>query len=232
MNRYVYILILIIIIIIILIYFYTKTSKPLITIPPNVLLPKPKTKYLLTEQAIMMTFPKNYKTPYSTEIFNSLLNQNINTNILNSYPNSIPFDLNCYVLHTPVFIPNMVKRQGGYYDQSTGNAVNNLYENIDYYDIIGAYFFINFNNLLNANSDYDVSYYDSSKQIVIDPNYLIKIFNNLKADSSYNQSFLFSKGEMPILLDEFVPKISMFLFYALGINNTSKYVYKNMLDKC
>jgi hypothetical protein len=236
----IYILATIIIIIIICGYFfykyYSPPSLPLPTISPKFTpSPLPTTKYPLTEQAIMLTFSNNnYTIPYSINIYNNLLNKNLNINnnrsILDTY-SSIPFNLNCYVLHTPVFLPNPVKRQGGYYDQITGKVVNNLYENVDYYDIIGAYFFKNFNNLL-GNENYQPTYYDNTKEIVINNNFLVNIFNNLKADNTNNQLTLFSSGKMPSLLDDFVPKITMFLLYGLGVNNSSKYVYQTMINKC
>lgn len=243
-NSYIIIAITIILTIIIIVYRY-KTYKPIITSPPKNTLspsvldnllsistkaPKITTKYPLTEQAIMLTFPGNYSTPYSLNIFNTLLNNNINRDVLAKY-NWNPFDLNCYVLHTPVFLPNPFKRQGGYYDNQNGTIVNNLTENESYYDIMGAYFFTNFYNLLGDNS-YKPEYYDTIKQIVIDREPLIKIFSNLRADNSYNQFMFFTEGEIPEPLDDFVPRISMFLFYGLGVNSSSRYVYKNMLDKC
>jgi hypothetical protein len=242
MNIYIFAFI-IIVMIIVSYFLYTKFSHssslniPTIpTIPTITVTPKQTTKYLLTEQAIMLTFSGNYSTPYSLDIYNNLLNKNINKSILNSYSNSIPFDLNCYVLHTPVFLPNPVKRQGGYYDQTTGKVINNISENEEYYDIMGAYFFTNFNYLLNGingtNGTPQISYYDITKQIVIDSFDLYKIFNNLNADNTYNQLAVFSQGEMPTLLDDFVPKISMFLFYGLGVNSESSYTYKNLLASC
>lgn len=236
MDKKTYLLVLtIIIVVIIFVYYYyykndyTKYTN-LITPPPEI-----KTKYPLTEQAIMLNFPKDYTTPYSIDIYNSLLSNNLNKsklkNVLNSYPNSTdPFDLNCYVLHTPVFIPDKLTIQGNYIDQQKGKVISNLYEYEDYYDIIGAYFFNNFNYFLNYDSQ--VYYYDKIKEIVIDSKDLTKIFSNLKADNSNNQSFSFIEGTMPITLDKFVPKITMFLFYGLGVNISSKYVYQNMLSKC
>lgn len=237
MKTYLLIIVIIIIIIIFGYFAYQKVyqNSPKITIPPTIYTVKPvvmpSTKYPLTEQAIMLTFPnESYTTPYSREIYNNLLNKNINRDILKTYKSS-PFNINCYVLHTPVFLPNPVKRQGGYFDQETNSVINNLDENTSYYDIIGAYFFQNFNKFLNDDS-YQPSYYDVSKRIVIDSESLVTIFNNLRANSNYNQSNFFSKGEMPMLLDDFVPKITMFLFYGLGVNVSSKYIYQNLIKDC
>ena len=233
----VYIFAFIIIIMIIVAYFlYTKSNYESIpTAPTTTNIPTiPKTKYLLTEQAIMLTFSGDYSTPNSRDLYNTLLNKNINKSILKKYPNSTdPFNLNCYVLHTPVFLPNPINIQGKYYDQSTQEVVDNSNENEEYFDIIGAYFFINFNDLLNnQTNNSNVTYYDTTKQIIIDSNDLFRIFTNLNADNSNNQSKKFSQGRMPSSLDDFVPKISMFLFYGLGVNDVSRYVYRKMLTSC
>jgi hypothetical protein len=233
-NTYLLVLTIIIIVVIIFIYYYYYKNNytkyiNLMTPPPQI-----KTKYPLTEQAIMLNFPNdNYTISYSRQIYNSLLNENLKKNelknILNSYPNSTdPFDLNCYVLHTPVFLPNTIKQQGQYVD-SNGQVITNI-ENQDYYDIIGAYFFNNFNYFLGYDSQ--VYYYDNTKQIVIEKNDLNTLFNKLRADNSYQQTTYFIDSAMPTTLDKFVPKISMFLFYGLGVNISSKYVYQTMLSKC
>lgn len=234
-KTYLLVLTIIIIIVIVFIYYYYKNDDTNdytnYTITP---IPEIKTKYPLTEQAIMLNFPKDdYTTPYSRQIYNSLLNTNLKKNelknVLNSYPNSTdPFELDCYVLHTPVFLPDTIKQQGKYVD-SNGQVITN-FENEEYYDIIGAYFFNNFNYFLGYDSQ--VSYYDTTKQIIIEKNDLTALFNNLKADNSYQQSIIFIDLMMPANLDSFVPIISRFLFYGLGVNISSKYLYQNMLSKC
>lgn len=231
----IYILGFIIIILIIFIYYgYYKYSSPNITplsiptMPPFI---QPTTKYNLTEQAIMLRYTGDYTIPNSREIFNSLLNKNINRSILSTY-NSSPFNLSCYVLHTPVFLPDPIKRQGSYYDQDTGLIVNNLTENIEQFDIIGAYFFLNIDKLVGQDNTCIPVYYDTIKKIVIDKTCLTNIFNNLRADNSYKQQDLFTGGSMPMLLDSFVPKLSRFLFYGLGVYDKSTYTYKNLLSKC
>jgi len=237
MNIYIFAFIIIIMIIVAYFLYNSKSNYPSITPIPTI--PKPTTKYLLTEQAIMLTFPGNYSTPYDRDIYSRLLNTNINRSILKTYPNSSPFNLNCYVLHTPVFLPDPINIQGKYFDQNTGEVIDNSIENQEYFDIIGAYFFINFKYLLNNTNDNDpndpndnITYYDTTKQIIMNSTDLFRIFTNLNADSSNNQSVKFSKGKRPSSLDEFVPKISMFLFYGLGINDISRYVYRNMLTSC
>lgn len=205
-------------------------KKPVFTNPPPI--QRGSTNYPLTEQMIMLKFNKKYYTPYSQEIFNDLLQKNINQNITERFFKNNPnknLSLNCYVLYTNTFIPEQKRQQGSNLQISGSQNVyfeDEIIENVsdfpEDYDIIGAYFFYNIDKFLPPNSNClnTIYYYDLTKKIVIDKQCLSYIYSNIKGniENDNNNYFMFTNGEMPMDLDNFVPRISKYLFYGFGVN--------------
>ena len=216
MNRSVLFAILIVIAIGVGYYFYTKTPPPSSpqspaplsptpstpTLPPFVL-PTPApviTKYLLTEQAILLNFPASpgqpYKTFASQTVFDSLFKKQQNSNILSlMYKDGKSIDppaFGCYALYTNIFT-------------NAYSGTDDTFSNE--YDIIGAYFITSLLSLPNVS----LKYYDNLKKILITADVLTLVMTTWGLTNPTNQ-FLFSGGEMPMLLDDFVPRISRYLF--------------------
>ena len=181
----------------------------------------PTTKYRLTEQAILLNYTAPSGIPYETEasqtIFNKLFTSQQLPDVLKLMKRdgktSVPPTLQCYTLYTDVF--------------NYGYPGTDLYE-YDY-DIIGAYFFLTLSGIPNIPSS-PVTYYDYSKLLLIQKDVLKKAmaYWNLinpsgnAYDDYMGPRFLFSGGEMPMLLDEFVPRISRYLL--------ANYAKRNSLD--
>ena len=235
MNRTVLFAILIVIIAGAGYYFYTKTPSspsppPTVASPtpssspptlPQFVLPTPApvtTKYLLTEQAILLNFPAApglpYKTFASKTVFDDLFKKQQNSNILSiMYRDGKSIDppaLGCYVLYTNIFTNSYA---------GTDDTFSNEY------DIIGAYFITTLLSLPNVS----LKYYDNLKKILITSDILTAVMTTWALTNTTNQ-FLFSGGEMPMLLDDFVPRISRYLFsnYANRMIND----YKNKKANC
>ena len=217
MNRPVLFAILIVITIGIGYYFYTKTSSPSSPQPPSPLSPTPSstptlppfvlptpapvvTKYLLTEQTILLNFPAvpglPYKTFASQTVFDNLFKKQQNSNILTlMYRDGKSIDppaFGCYALYTNTFTNAYA---------GTDDTFSNEY------DIIGAYFITTLLSLPNVS----LKYYDNLKKILITSDILALVMTTWALTNPTNR-FLFSGGEMPMLLDDFVPRISRYLF--------------------
>lgn len=192
----------------------TAVVKPLPTLPPfSIVTPPPvTTKYPLTEQAVLMTFTQPtsipYKTKYSQTIFNNLFTSQQKDDVIRrmytDHKNIDTPSLNCYALYTNVFLYP-------YQGVDTYSAE---------YDIIGAYFIMNLKNYIPDTSS--ISYYDNTKKIVISADILQQVMTYWNLKDSTNK-FFFSGGEMPMLLDDFVPRLSKYLFS----NYASLYTYVN-----
>jgi hypothetical protein len=215
MNRSILFAILIVIAIGVGYYFYTKTPLPsppppvqsptpssTPTLPPFVL-PTPApvtTKYLLTEQAILLNFPAAPGAPYKTfasqTVFDNLFKKQQNSNILTvMYKDGKSIDppaFGCYALYTNTFT-------------NAYSGTDDTFSNE--YDIIGAYFITTLLSLPNVS----LKYYDNLKKILITSDILALVMTTWGLTNSTNR-FLFSGGEMPMLLDDFVPRISRYLF--------------------
>lgn len=203
------------------------------------------TKFLYTEQVIKSIFQAPEGTPYVTsfseELATKLYKSNIKMETYERFKYIYPhkqITFPCYILFTNVFWPKNVTEQVNILDTSSGNysqeAVNQ-YE--DEYDLIGAYFFFNFYKYLNENDknnvEYKVSYYDSLKKIVIPKKSLIEIFNKIRPDDYNSNNYnLFTLGVMPMSLDDFVPKISKYLYYNLRNNPKTAEIYTSWLNTC
>jgi hypothetical protein len=216
MNRSVLFTILIVITIGVGYYFYTKTppsspqppaplsptpSTP--TLPPFVL-PTPApvtTKYLLTEQAILLNFPAvpglPYKTFASQTVFDTLFKNQQNSNILSLMKtdgkSTNPPSLDCYALYTNTFT-------------NTYSETDDKFSNE--YDILGAYFITTLLSL----QDVSLKYYDNTKKISFSTDTLSHVMKTWGLTNSTNQSSFSAGGENPTLLDDFVPRISRYLF--------------------
>jgi len=163
------------------------TLKPINTEPiiiPNITIkPRITTQYPLTEQAIMLTFPNSQYTnftKYDRNIFNNLLLKNMNQKIVDKIPQNKNVSLDCYVLYSNTFIPEVVNNQITRFTSSPIPDIYNLLDNPNYiidnkydinsyinpqtlppiilkveenkdeYDSIGAYFFLNFKKFLKG----------------------------------------------------------------------------------
>jgi hypothetical protein len=216
MNRSVLFAILIVITIGVGYYFYTKTPPPpppqplaplsptpsTPTLPPFVLptIAPVTTKYLLTEQVILLNFPAApglpYKTFASQTIFDNMFKKQQSPSILTlMYKDGKSIDppaFECYALYTNIFT-------------NAYSGTNDTFSNE--YDIIGAYFVMTLLSLPNVS----LKYYDNTKKILITSDILALVMTTWALTNPTNQ-FLFSGGEMPMLLDDFVPRISRYLF--------------------
>jgi len=138
-----------------------KTNPP-ITIPTFTVKPRPITKYPLTEQAIMLSFPSSqYTTPYNQYIFNNLLVKNMSQSIVDKIPNNKDISLNCYVLYTNTFLPKVINNQVTQYTlKPVLNNIPNAYDPLN--DLL-------YNNDPNANikivDKYDPNYYENPQTL-------------------------------------------------------------------
>jgi hypothetical protein len=190
----------------------TGPTKPSFIIPT--VAPPLKTNYPLTEQAILLNYAAQsglpYKTPSSQTIFNNLFTSQQLPAVLSAMKKdgktASTQSLQCYALYTDVF---------NYGYPGIGDPYK--YD----YDIIGAYFFLTLKDIPGM-PESPLSYYDTTKSIVISNNVLTQVMSyyNLVNTSYSNPRFLFSGGEMPMLLDDFVPRISKYLLANYAIKNS------------
>ena len=236
MNR-IFIIVVFISILIAGFYYYKKSTSSMPQTPsPTPLIPKfvpvtpapITTLYPLTEQTILLNFqalPSNpYSTTYSKEIFTDLFTKQQTKDILVKMSNDgkkiYPPTFTCYALYTNVFTNSYISNMTP--DPYAGS-----------YDVVGAYFFATLKNYLSPSSLSSITYYDFIKKIVIPADVLQEIMNYWNIDSK--NSFFFSGGEMPMLLDDFVPRISRYLFtnYASKTNITNQALtYTNLKKNC
>ena len=180
------------------------TTRPPFIIPT--IAPPLTTKYPLTEQAILINYAAQSGLPYKTEASQTIFNNLFTSQQLPAVLNAMKKDgktmastqsLQCYALYTDVF---------NYGYPGIGDPYK--YD----YDIIGAYFFLTLKDIPGMPAS-PLSYYDTTKSIVISNNILTQVmtYYNLVNTPYSNPRFLFSGGEMPMLLDDFVPRISRYL---------------------
>lgn len=186
--------------VVVMYYKYASTSVIPYTPLPSVITPsgepifvQPSTRYLLTEQAILMTFPPadgsvpNNLIQSSTILFEQLLLTQQNPLILSQLGVSTLTigNLPCYALYTNTF--------NGILDPSE-------------YDILGAYFILQLKGYIGAELLSTCSYYEPIKKIIL-PKQVQSILTNL---FQFNPAITFSGTMMD--LDDFVPRISKFLY--------------------
>jgi hypothetical protein len=222
MNRVT--LIVIVIIVIILLYLWYTRSKTENKPPPPLVIPKLTvpvmattapitTNYPITEQVIILNYPNSivpYTTKASQAIIDTKFAEKQTSIVLNSMYGSqsnkrppFPPTILCYAPYTTLF-KNAYQKGLDVFESE--------------YDIIGAYFFLTLSRIPNLPSD-AVVYDDLTKKILITTDNLKKILDYWKC-SETNQfliSGLMLKGGM--LLDDFVKRISRYLFANYKNNN-------------
>jgi hypothetical protein len=148
----------------------------------------PSTKYLLTEQVILMTFPpSNPPVEGVQSTVDQLLRSQQNPDILSQIglSNLTIGSLPCYALYTNTF--------KGVLDPSE-------------YDILGAYFILQLKGYVGSSLLSTCSYYSPIKKVILPPPVQSQIINLFQS----NPAITFSGTMMD--LDDFIPRISKFLY--------------------
>lgn len=219
MNRVTLIFIPIVVIILYLWYTRSNTKPPLViptlTIPVMATTAPITTNYPITEQVIILNYP-NPNYPYTTKASQDIIDAKFAEKQTPIVLNSM---YGVQTNKTPPFPPTILC-----YAPYTSLFKNTYQKGLDVfeyeYDIIGAYFFLTLSRIPNLPSDV-VIYDDFTKKILITTDNLKKILDYWKC-SETNQfliSGLMLKGGMP--LDDFVKRISRYLFPNYKNNNPS-----------
>jgi hypothetical protein len=190
------------------------------------------TKFPLTDLAIRATFtPSSDFKQVNIESFINLLNTKLSKEIIKKLIGTQSFVitsenvftfLDCYVLYTNVFTHP--------YDKNAGDVYS------DEYDIIGAYFIFQLPKYASSSPGLfknGCQYIQSIFSLIL-PKELLK-----NAVTAIGKSFLpgedgfFVAGVvMPISLDDFVPRISKYLYNNFANNRQTSQLYYDMLQKC
>jgi hypothetical protein len=227
MNRVTLIVIPIVVIILYLWYTRSKTGNkpplviPRLTIPVMTTTAPIITNYPITEQVIILNYP-NLNYPYTTKASQDIIDAKFAEKqtpiVLNSMYGGqtnktppFPPTILCYAPYTILF-KNAYQKGLDVFESE--------------YDIIGAYFFLTLSSIPNLPPDV-VMYDDFTKKILITTDNLKKILDYWKCPDT-NQSLisgLMLKGGMK--LDDFVKRISRYLFANYKNDNLGVWYSKN-----